>query len=102
MLSRVPSWLKNKYLITLLVFGFVMLFMDKNDVFTQADRRKQLRDLKESKAHFEAGIETERARLEELKSNPGKWEEIAREKHLMKKDNEDLFLISEKPVINKN
>lgn len=102
MFSRLPSFLKNKYLIALLVFGFVMLFMDKNDVFTQAERRQQLRDLQESKAHFAAGIETERARLEQLKSNQGKWEEYAREKHLMKKDNEDLFLVSEKPVNEKN
>ncbi|MCR6722406.1 MAG: hypothetical protein NVV59_19420 [Chitinophagaceae bacterium] len=70
--------------------------------FTQAERKQQLRDLQASKAHFEAGIETERARLEQLKSNQGKWEEYAREKHLMKKDNEDLFLISEKPVNDKN
>lgn len=102
MLSRLPSFLKNKYILTLLAFGFVMLFMDKNDLFTQAERRQQLRDLQASKAHFEAGIETERARLEQLKSNQGKWEEYAREKHLMKKDNEDLFLISEKPVNDKN
>lgn len=102
MFARLPSWLKNKYLITLLAFGFVMLFMDKNDVFTQAERRQQLRDLQESKAHFAAGIETERARLEELKSDPGKWEEYAREKYLMKKASEDLFLISEKPVNDEN
>lgn len=102
MFSRIPSWLKNKYLISLLVFGLVILFFDKNDLFTQANRRQQLRDLEESKAHYTREIEAERKELEQLKSNPAKLEQYAREKHLMKKDNEDLFLVSEKPVEGKN
>lgn len=96
-LSRIPSWLKNKYLIAVLVFAFVMLFMDRNDLFTQSERQRQLRELEESKAHYTREIEIERAKLEELESRPGVQEKYAREKHLMKKDNEDLFLLSEKP-----
>jgi hypothetical protein len=34
--------------------------------------------------------------LEQLKNNPGTLEKYAREKYLMKKDNEDLFIVSQK------
>jgi cell division protein FtsB len=94
-LSRIPSLLKNKYLIALLVFGFIMLFMDKNDLFTQSERRRQLRELEESREHYTKAIEAEKKELDELRNNPGKLEQYAREKHLMKKENEDLFLLSE-------
>lgn len=97
LLSRIPSWLKNKYLIALLVFGFIMLFLDSNDVFTQSERRRQLRELEESKEHYTRAIEAESKELDALSNNPAKSEQYAREKHLMKKENEDLFLLSENP-----
>ena len=75
------------------VFGFIMLFFDKNDVFTQSARKRQLKDLEESKQYYSDRIATERKELEELKSNPGTLEKYAREKYLMKRDNEDLFII---------
>ena len=97
-LTHIPAWLKNKYLIALGVFAAIMLFFDKNDVFTQSDRKRQLRDLQESKQYYTDRIATERKELEELKSNPGTLEKYAREKYLMKRDNEDVFIIPEAPV----
>ena len=42
-------------------------------------------------------IASERKELEALKTNPATLEKYAREKYLMKRDNEDLFMIPEKP-----
>ena len=102
LLSHIPAWLKNKYFIALGVFAVIMLFFDKNDVFTQSARKKQLRDLQESKQYYTDRIASERKELEELKSNPGTLEKYAREKYLMKRDNEDLYLIPENPVKEEN
>ena len=102
LLSHIPSWLKNKYLIALGVFAVIMLFFDKNDVFTQSARKKQLRELQESKQYYTDRIASERKELEELKSNPGTLEKYAREKYLMKRDNEDLYLIPESMVKEEN
>ena len=93
LLTHIPAWLKNKYLIALGVFTVIMFFFDKNDVFTQSARKSQLRDLQESRQYYTERIATERKELEELKSNPGTLEKYAREKYLMKRDNEDLFII---------
>lgn len=98
LLNVIPSWLRNKYVIAVALFAAIMLFFDKNDLFTQAERNKQLKELKASKQYYYDQIATERAELEQLKSNPATVEKYAREKYLMKRDNEDLYIIPENPV----
>ncbi len=93
--SYIPSFFKNKFLLTATAFLVWMLFFDRNDVFTQAERKKELRGLQESKQYFTEEIARERKVSEELKSNPATIEKYAREKYLMKRDNEDIFLIEE-------
>ena len=95
LLGRIPSWLRNKYFIAIAVFAVIMLFFDKNDMFTQAERNKQLRELRASRQYYLDQIAAERQELEMLKSNPATVEKYAREKYLMKRDNEDIFIIPE-------
>ena len=95
LLARIPSWLRNKYLIFSAAFCVVVLFLDRNDFFTQLDRQKELRQLEKSKAYYTTEIASERKELEALKSNPAIVEKYAREKYLMKRDNEELFLVPE-------
>lgn len=97
-LNHIPAWLKNKYFIAIIVFAGILLFFDKNDLFTQSARSSQLKELEESKQYYTDRIATERKELEQLKSNPGTLEKYAREKYLMKRENEDLYIIPENPV----
>lgn len=94
-LTHIPTFLKNKYFISLAVFGVVVLFLDKNDFFTQIDRRNELQQLEQSKLHYTKEIAAERKELEALKTNPATLEKYAREKYLMKRDNEEIFLVPE-------
>ena len=94
-LGRLPSWLKSKYFISFAIFIAIIFFFDKNDVFTQLNRRKELRDLQQSKEYYTTQIRLESKELEQLKTNPATLEKYAREKYLMKRDNEDLFVIPE-------
>lgn len=93
--SYIPSYLKNKFLLATIAFVVWMLFFDRNDVFTQGQRKRELRSLQESKEYYTNEIAKERKVSEELKSNPATIEKYAREKYLMKRDNEDIFLIEE-------
>lgn len=102
LLDHIPSFLKNKYLISFAAFCVVLLFLDKNDLFTQFERRKHLRELQEGKEFYTTQIATERKELEGLKNDPATLEKYAREKFLMKRENEELFLISEKYGEKKN
>jgi len=102
LLTHIPSWIRNKYFISFAAFCVVVLFLDKNDFFTQLDRRKELKELQQNKQYYTTQIATERKELEALKNNPATLEKYAREKYLMKRDNEELFLVSEKPDKAKN
>lgn len=96
LLTHIPSWIRNKYFISFAAFCVVVLFLDKNDFFTQLDRRKELKELQQNKQYYTTQITAERKELEALKNNPATLEKYAREKYLMKRDNEELFLVSEK------
>lgn len=93
LLSNIPSWARNKYIITIIAFVIWMIFFDAKDIITQRERTGELRELQESKAYYTNEIATEKKALEELKSNPAAIEKYAREQYLMKKENEDLFIV---------
>ena len=92
--TQIPSWPKNKYLLTAIGFVIWMLFFDDRDWYVTAVKQKhELNELRKSKAYYEDQITTTRKELDKLKINALTIEKYAREKYLMKRDNEDLFVI---------
>ncbi len=91
----IPTWLKNKYLLTFIAFTVWMLFFDRNDIFTQLDRRKELKEIEQSTRYYKTEIETNKKALADLKINPTALEKLAREKYFMKRDNEDIYIIED-------
>jgi cell division protein DivIC len=93
-LTRIPGWVKNKYVLTAAGFVVWVLFFDSRDLITSHFREKgELNRLEKSKKYFEQQIATTKQELEQMKSNPALLEKYARERYLMKRDNEDLFLV---------
>ena len=88
------SWARNKYLITALGFLVWMLFIDRNDLPTQWKRVNELRTLQEAEKTMDKQISETKNELNLLKTNPSTLEKYAREKYMMKKDNEDLYIIA--------
>jgi len=86
--------LTNKYLITGIIFAIWMMFFDRNDFSLQWRRSHELQRLQASEAEMDKQIAATRQELSRLKTNPLTLEKYAREKYLMKRDNEDLFIIS--------
>lgn len=101
-LNHIPAWLKNKYFLSATAFIAWILFFDPRDVFTQIEHHKELKELQESKAWYQKEIAKESAEAEQLKTNPATVEKYAREKYLMKRENEDLFVIPEKHDVKNN
>lgn len=94
LVDRIPSWLKNKYVLTAFGFAVWILFIDDRDFITTHFRHvKELHKLEARKVYFEEQIATVRKELDQLKSNPATLEKYAREKYLMKRDDEDLFVV---------
>lgn len=84
----------NKYLITGIAFAVWMLFFDRNDITLQLKRVHELKKLQESEKVMDKQISDTKQELSLLKTNPETLEKYAREKYMMKKDNEDLFIIT--------
>lgn len=92
-ISNIIKIFQNKYVIASVAFIVFMLFIDHNDIFMQLDRRRQLENLLISKHFYEQQIEQTRKNLSDLQNNPAALEKYAREKFLLKRDNEDLFVV---------
>lgn len=93
-LNSIPAWIKNKYLLTFVCFAVWMLFFDDRDLYvTVHKQRQELQELRTSKAYYEEQISNTKKELDKLKINALTIEKYAREKYLMKRENEDLFLI---------
>ena len=92
-MRKVFSILKNKYLITFLFILAWVIFFDKNDLFSQMDLRQKLKTLETEKKYYINEIAQTKTDLLELRTNPANLEKFAREKYLMKKENEDIFVI---------
>ncbi len=96
LLSRIPPVLKNKYILSILVFAVWMVFFDDRDIITTHFRyKRELSNLENSKEYYEARIAETRIELDKLQSDPVLLEKYAREKYRMKRDNEDLYIVVE-------
>ncbi len=93
-ISSVFSIVRNKYVIVLAFFIIWMLFFDLKDWSLIKGRQDKLSDLQESEQHLNKQIFDTRQELDLLKTSAQTIEKYAREKYLMKKDNEDLFIVN--------
>jgi cell division protein FtsB len=88
--------LKNKYLIATIAFLVWMVFFDHNNLLLHLQYRNELNDLSKSKKYYQEQIDKTKKEVELMQSNPKWMEKVAREQYLMKRDNEDVYLIKEK------
>lgn len=94
-IKKVPAFSKNFYFIAAGIFLVWMLFFDSNDLITQFKLSRKLTNLEKQKNYYQEKIEQVKKDREELFSNQELLEKFAREKYLMKKNNEDLYIIVE-------
>lgn len=92
-MKYIKKIIRNKYLLTATAFGIWMLFFDQNDIPQQISRMSELNKLQKSERMMTGKIAETEAELQSLKDDTRALEKYAREKYLMKKPNEDLFLV---------
>jgi cell division protein DivIC len=96
MWKRLPKVFRNFYVITGLSFFVWMLFLDSNDLISRYRLAAKLRSLQNEKEYYQQKIKAVEQDKNELFGDRESLEKFAREKYLMKKDNEDVFVIVEK------
>ncbi|MBY0426336.1 MAG: septum formation initiator family protein [Cytophagales bacterium] len=90
---RIPKIFRNFYFMFSLGFLVWMLFFDVNDLVSQFTLTQKKNELEDQKEYFLQKIEEVKKDKEELLSQPYLLEKFAREKYLMKKPNEDVFIV---------
>ena len=86
---------RHKYMITLVAFGVIIVFLDENSLIQRAKHKEEINTLNREIAKYREQFEEDTRKLKELMNNPEALEKIAREKYLMKKPNEDIFIFEE-------
>ncbi len=92
-MKKILPVLKNKYFITGVFFIVWIVFFDSNRLVSVYRYRAELRDVRKQKRYYIEQIENNRSKLQLFETNQKALEKFAREKYLMKKDDEDVFLI---------
>jgi cell division protein DivIC len=85
--------LRNKYAIATLLFIVWVGFFDENNLIERFQNLQERHRLNENKEYYIRKIKEDAQRLKELKTNDENLEKYAREQYLMKKDNEEVFVI---------
>ncbi len=93
MLKKLPPAFRNFYFITGISFLVWMIFLDSNDLMSRFKLGAKLRNLGDEKEYYQAKIKDVLKDREELLTNKELLEKFAREKYLMKKETEDIFII---------
>ena len=91
--EKTRPYLTNKYLITFVVFILWISFFDENRLISRISAKAELNKLEEQKDYYREQIELSKKRLNELKTNKDNLEKFAREQYIMRKPNEDVFVV---------
>jgi cell division protein DivIC len=91
--DRLPAWMKNRYVITVLIFLVWIILLDPNNLISRAREIRNLNRLEREKEYYLGRIEEDRRKLNELRTSNENLEKYAREQYRMKRPDEDLFII---------
>lgn len=92
-LKKIPAFFKSFYFLGGFSFFVWLLIFDSNDLITQMRLSSKQKDLEETKAFYETKIQEVKADREALLNSQELLEKVAREKYLMKKAGEDVFVV---------
>ena len=87
--------IRNKFVLTALIFIVWLFFFDQNSILSRLSLAKNIRELKQQKEYLQKEISQNRENINELQSNAENLEKFAREEYMMKKADEDLFIVVE-------
>ena len=91
---RLLKYLRNKYILTLFIFGLYVLFLDDVDVFSIVRQQFKYNKLLTEKVEMEEKLGKTKTVLNQL-NNLESIEKFAREEKMFKRDDEDIFVIVE-------
>lgn len=86
----------NRYIILFIVFAIWVIFFDNNSLLNRFELQRDINKLEKEKNYYQEKIKSDNKKILELKTNKKNLEKFAREQYLMKKKNEDIYIIINK------
>ena len=93
MWQKIPTFFRSFYFMGTVLFLVWMFFFDANDFITQWQMSRKLAELEQEKEYYVEKIAEVQKDRQELLSNPELLEKFAREKYMMKRPTEDVFIL---------
>lgn len=92
-LKSVIVVLSNKYILTIVVFFVWLTFFDRYNMVDMLEYSSKISEMKSEVEYYKAKIKEDSTRIQELTSNNENLEKYAREQYLMKKPDEEIFIV---------
>jgi cell division protein FtsB len=83
----------NRYFITLLAFAVWMVFLDANSLKRQRILNERINEINDMRAFYTSEIQKNNEAIHELETDLETIEKYAREKYMMKRDSEDVYIV---------
>jgi len=93
LVRRIPKPLRNRYALSALALVVWIALFDRNDAWTTWKNQRELARMQERKTWYATEVRRTREQLHELSSDKRLLEKFARERYLMKRDEEDIFVL---------
>lgn len=93
--KKILPFLVNRYFLVSLGFVIWMLFFDQRDFFLQRERKDALEKLEAAKKYYQEEISDTKKQLENIQSNPAAVEKYARERYLLRREGEEVYLFED-------
>lgn len=94
-MGKYLKYTKNFYFVFTMFFIIWMILIDSNDIVSQFKLSSKVRELEKQKEFYLERKQKIQEDREELMSNYELLEKFARERYLMKKKTEDLYVVVE-------
>jgi cell division protein FtsB len=91
--QKVFPWVRNKYVLTTAIFLLWMILFDSSNLIDVYSEYRKIKRFEKEKEYYLEKIANDKNRLNELQTNNENLEKFAREQYLMKKPDEDIFVI---------
>lgn len=91
-IRKIVPWFGNFYFTSGVILFLWMIFIDPNDFISQFRLTSKRNELENEKAFYLQKIEEVKVERNEIFGSPSLLEKFARERYLMKKPNEDIYI----------
>ncbi|MBR5778273.1 MAG: hypothetical protein IKY22_07435 [Bacteroidales bacterium] len=94
MVKKLYNIFKNKYVIFILIVLVWGFFIDDNGIKTSLVLNGKKKELQEEKLFLQEKITQDSANIEMFKNNLSEYEKYGRENYYMKRQDEDIFIVT--------